>query len=269
MFSPTYNGYYKFSRGMLIRSDTTRDGDALWRTGLGYICYKAPELKAGIDSCFPEIEGKVHPLRFPYTKEEPYLYEWARTSVSRDQVAMAVVALRWHGGDSKKIPWKFSKYTLSPDLYLWLRKKYKLWELLLIIQLQFLIPWNKFWRQFYTNTGIIGRIMYPHYSLFNTAFMLAVVPDNKLVAMCRRLLLREVEEDNYVLQLMLGATPSINDMLSYEPKSFRWNLRTDEPSDVYTPDDRELEFNNLDQDLLWAAIKWNKKNITQGIDILN
>jgi hypothetical protein len=92
--------------------------------------------------------------------------------------------------------------------------------------------------------------------------MLAVVPDSKLVRIARRLISRDVEESNYVLQLLLGNWVDANALVSYEPKSFRWNRRLDEPSNVAPPGERHVEYNDIDMDLLRAAMVWHLKNIS-------
>ena len=268
-FNRSYKGYYQYDRGMLVNVKpwSDRDGDALWRTAIGFVCYGDFNLNMGLLSCLDPA------LRFPYDKNtEPELYQWARDTVSRDQVAMACAALRWGHTNLPDdteleitIPFFLSKkHWLTPDLWLWLRKHYKLWTLLIIIQFLIIIPWNKLWRPIYRKfgTGWAGKLMYPHYSLFITAFMLAVVPDGKLTDYARKLLRKDVEDSNLVLQMLLGRRPSIFDILAYEAKSFRWNRRLDEPSDVYEPESRELEYNNIDIDLIYAALKWGyRKNI--------
>lgn len=274
-FNSSYKGYYQYDRFMLtnVKPWSDRDGDALWRTAIAYICYGEHSLYMGILSC---IEDK--PVRFPYDKDkEPELYQWARDTVSRDQVAMACTALRWGHTNLPDdteleitIPFFLSKkHWLTPDLWLWLRKHYKLWTLLIIMQFLIIIPWNKLWRPIYRRfgTGWAGKLIYPHYSLFITAFMLAVVPDGKLTDYARKLLRKDVEDSNLVLQMILGRWPSIFSILEYEAKSFRWNRRLDEPSDVYEPENRALEYNNIDIDLIYAALKWGyRKNIEKSLD---
>lgn len=271
-YNPSCKGTYQVERGMMvnIKPWSDRDGDALWRTGIAFICYPEFTLHMGIFSCYEHRGSYDQPMRFPFNQaKEPERYQWAVETVSRDQVAMSIAALRWgHTNlieDDFDIRWRLSKkHWLTPDLWLWLKRKYTAWLVLVILQFLIIVPWNKMWRPIYRRlgTGWAGKLIYPHYSLFITVFMLAVVPDSKLVRIARKLISYDVEKSNYVLQLLLGNWVDANALVSYEPKSFRWNRRLDEPSDVYIPEERHVEYNNIDMDLLRAAMVWYQKNIS-------
>jgi hypothetical protein len=253
-----------------VKPWSDRDGDALWRTGIAFICYGEFNLHMGIFSCY-ECRGVYdQPMRFPYNRvREPELYQWAVDTVSRDQVAMSIAALRWRHTnlmeDDFNIRWRLSKkHKLTPDLWLWLKRKYTAWLVLIILQFLIIVPWNALYRPIYRRLGAgwAGKLIYPHYSLFITAFMLAVVPDSKLVRIARKLISYDVEKSNYVLQLLLGNSVDTDAIASYKPESFRWNRRLDEPSNIYPPGQRYAEYNDIDTDLLRAAMAWHLKNIS-------
>ena len=270
-FNKDYQGHYRVDRNMLvnIKPWSDRDGDALWRTAIGYICYAEFSLWVGMNDCFVPYKGYDQALRFPYDQHtEPELYAWAKDTVSRDQVCMAIAASRWgHTNIMELEPnlrWRLSKkHSMTLDMWLWVNKHYKSWLALIILQFLFIVPWNKLWRPIYrkAGTGWAGKLIYPHYSLFITTFMLAIVPDQPLARLARKLIRQDVEDSNYVLRILLHDWPSLFDMLAYEATSFRWNRRLDEPSNVYEPVDRKLEYNNIDIDLLYAVIKWGYKNL--------
>ena len=116
-------------------------GDALWRTGLAYITWSDPEMKEGILKCFRKIN-----------EEDSYYYQGMRASfghgeedVSRDQIEMALVSLKFNGDYkglkeiASHLKYKLSeKFNMTPDYYCWVKSlsntKYpKFWSNLFFI----------------------------------------------------------------------------------------------------------------------------------------
>jgi hypothetical protein len=271
-YNADYKGDYEVDRNMMVsyKPWISTDGDALWRTGIAFICYPEFTLHAGIFSCYEYRGTYDQPMRFPANfAKEPDIYQWAVDTVSRDQVAMSIAALRWgHTNlieDDFNIRWRLSKrHWLTPDLWLWLNRKYTAWLIMVVLQFLIIVPWNALYRPIYRKlgTGPAGKLIYPHYSLFITVFMLAVVPDSRLARFARRLISLDVEKSNYVIQLLCGNSVDPADIAAYQAESFRWNRRLDEPSNIYIPEYREVEYNNIDIDLIEAAILWREKNIS-------
>lgn len=265
-FNENYQGFYAVERDMLVSYkpwDRRRDGDALWRTGIGYICYQQPLLLRGMESCFTVEGNKLQVIRFPYDEiKEAEDYQWARDTASRDQLVMPFIAARWHKKEDMEVythllAWRISKkHRMTIDLRAWLKKEYSTWLLMIILQMLFVIPWNKLWRPIYRRIGYgwAGKLMYPHYSLFITALMLSVVDDDIPAKRFATFLLRlDVEKSNYALMIVLGGPVDTEAMRNYKPTHFRWNRRLDEPTRLYIPENRSVAYNNIDEDFLDAC----------------
>lgn len=133
-------------------------GDALWRTSLSYIAYKAPMLKDGILSCF---------RKFKMINKKKYLYQGSRCfdrycedDVSRDQIIMAISALKINGDHDelkeigKHLPYRLSRrFVMGPTMWLWIKylvtekKRYNyLFQIFELIEFLPSVLWNKFLR---------------------------------------------------------------------------------------------------------------------------
>lgn len=270
-------------------------GDALWRTSYAYIVYHEKMLFKGIMSCFKRV----------YQDDGTYIYQAERypgygsETVSRDQVAGALTALKYHGHDeefndiSKNLRWKLSnKYNQTLDFYLWHkgvagnRFLLELYFFVAILQMCIVVPWNWLMRlignfksvpQKEYQGGVpsheltwirraAARIMFPTYAYFIQCFQVHVTPGNSILKrILKWLMLMECESSNYVLQLILGGSVDIEQMKEYHSmRTYRWSARLDETTNrtliKRTPE--EMLYNDFDGDTLkWAIAKFLPNNI--------
>jgi len=263
-FNPNHKGHYQVADDMLVSYKPWAprvDGDQLWRTALGYIVYAEPDLLYGIDRCFRLENGGIQVYRSPSTTVN---------DVSRDQVVMALVAMRMpkyfvniHSllefDYSARLKWRLSdKFTMTPDMWLWVKRKYITFQLVTLLLLLVVIPWNAMVRpivkalNWYRGT----ELLYPQYTLFILAWMLQVTPKNGLRTLVSHLAALDVEKDNHVLRLLLGKPVSAPAVQQYKSiHGFRWNRRLDLPTRLYIVDTSAEPYNNIDMDLLDYLIK--------------
>lgn len=162
MFNPNSNGYRFVKDGMMLEVsdfEGNGEGDALWRTGVAYIAYKAPQLKEGILSCY---------RKFTMINKKKYWYQAARCNdgyreddVSRDQTIMSIASLKVNGDEEElkeialHLPYRLSRrFKMGPTMWFWLRaisgkgKFYTyMFQLLELIEFLPSVLWNKILRK--------------------------------------------------------------------------------------------------------------------------
>lgn len=240
-------------------------GDALLRTGRGYIAWGRPEMKTGILSCFRKYTMQDY-------SDAKYWYQGARCNVrqyeddvSRDQLSGAFYALLIRGDKEecleiiKHTPYRISRrFIMSPDFWLWLKavqgKKWAetLWHMSNILTLPFFFSWNKIvnlilgykeidqnnykienliekHRKFNSIQKFLDISFYPSYTTHHTCWYLECVPDSLLKRCVQKLILLQVENGNYVERLLCGdKTVTQEEVSSYVPMTeYRWSSKLD------------------------------------------
>ncbi len=249
--------------------------NALWRTALACIIYDDDDLVEGVKRCFRryDFEAKVHksgeiPKFYKYQacRCNPRMWE---EDVSRDQVIMGITALELKNKESAReiagnLPFRLSRrFMMTGSLYLWLKwisNKTKLNENMA----SFLFFIETFLSLIVTFIGIklnIRSFILPYFSIFLTSWQLRVMPNNLLLRLTKKMLLRIVKKmdiNNFVMRKLLDDKEiTLEHFKDYKPMtSHRW--------EVYLPwtkrfiremTDDEAVANTLDVDLIDILFK--------------
>lgn len=241
-----------FKNGMM-RERHSGDGDNLWRTSLAYVAYKNYTLLQGMLACTKWITPD-HVRYYRSTEQND-------EDVSRDQITMFLVAMSLNGHDVSKYikstKWKISKrYSLDPDMWLWMRalKGKKLNKILFFL---YEIPIAKIY-QLFNRTGI-SKLRFPSYAIHLFAWQIySLNSDSRLKRILSDIVVDMADEENYLVQLLLGYDVPKSDIDSVIPQTdFIWQrFRNDSPNiRPLTPE--EAEFNTLDVDVLKEIYRTN------------
>lgn len=249
--------------------------DALFRTSLAYIVYKEPEMMNAIISCF-ELDENDN-LKIYRHKD------YGSENVSRDQIALAFIALKISGRNallsnfSKSLKWKLSeRFNQTIDFWLWHKALYgsrvfsTLLYLLLIPYMLFSVSLNYLIRAICGFKSVsqkdfvpslyfalpswkqkMSKLIYPSFAMFIMALQLFVLPKHPLKSVLQKILLFDSEKDNYFLINMLSGKTLYDD--DYIPmRGIRWNSRLDDTNDNGLRKMLKYEIGkyNLDKDLL-------------------
>lgn len=207
-------------------------GDSLWRTSLALIAYGDSRLVTTVHLCGKLLNKKWRYIRHPGIKND---------DCSRDQSIMAQVALKLHAYPLYKIRIKKLDFRISykftwGDAWFWATERYLIWRII----------------NFYKFLFVRLEPEYSHH-----LFCWMIWSSKQKMPLFRKLMLRVVNKENYLLRLLLGVTEEIPEL---KPMSdFRWQR------DVSDFDGRELtfqesQFNTLDIDVLKAIIKYNNES---------
>jgi len=145
--------------------------DALWRTAIGYICYKDPRMLEMINSCFVDGYAYRHPSHI------------GRNDCSRDQVIMAFCALLLSGEPLPALRWKFSDKFNQSGMWLWNKaiRGNKLATWLFLTGQRLTLPvkfaWNDLiWKHFNKH---YWKLRHPFYAVHLMSWMVYVLPESK------------------------------------------------------------------------------------------
>lgn len=277
MYSAPYpwNGPYREFSGK---------GDALWRTSLAYITYGDPELKQGIINCFRKFTMINYPKKYWYQASR-CSNRYREDDVSRDQVILALAALyiRHDFVELKDIadhlPFKLSR-RFNMTLTMWVWMKYlttnkriysTAHHIFNSLEMLIAIPLSKFLRKkakvdkymppgTYISDEIKKTFWYKIYNFLQLhgyvlhlkAWQYYTSNKKSLFAKINsKLMLRDVEEDNYLLCLLLSENNV--DIETYRSVSnWRANIRFngDHDGTVWYLNPNEVRFNQMDKDVL-------------------
>jgi len=272
-------------------SEFAGKGDSLWRTSVAYITYGDEDLLKGITQCFRKFDM--------INKKDKYWYQVSRSSnryseddVSRDQTIMALTALKLRGQDkilkeiTKHLPYKLSRrFNMTPTMWFWVKyletdnKWYSgLYQTAQFIEHLVEIPITKMFRRFAglhkkkpiedlcnKNTlkyKIYDAVEYPSYGVHLASWLYYTSYKNTFISwLNKKLFSWEIEEDNYILQQLIGNDVKKEDIDSYRMMSnWRGSVRLN--GDHYQLrylDDSECEFNALDKDMMNTLYNWKNK----------
>lgn len=250
--------YYVDEYGFMRQSSLNNweeDGrhDALFRTSLAYLIYGEKRFHDAIMSCFIVEDGKLKVYRHR---------DYGSDTVSRDQIAAALIALKFRGNFEdlrfilSHLKWKLSdRFKQTLDFYFWqkslLCNKYyaNIFYIITYLFFLFVIPFNFVIRKIvglksvgqkeFTPDGFfklpkwkqrLVKLMYPTFALFLLALQIKVAPLTYLKIFAQRLILLEVEHSNYFIRNILKCENTINkDYISM--RGIRWNDRLDQSND--------------------------------------
>lgn len=249
---------FYFKDGMLWERGI--DGaDNLWRTSLAYIAWGDPALKDGMIKCTRWVKpNRIQYYRTTYHDDQ---------DVSRDQVTMFLAAMAIMGEDVKPYikatKWKLSeRHTLTPDMWLWMkalggskiaRKLFYLMEIPLT-------KLNYFW-----NKSKLSRHIYPGYAAHLLAWQMYALnhTSNHSMALSSTLL-KIIDKDNYLVQLLLGYEVSADKINGVKPMTdFVWQrYKSSTKSHLRPLTSEEAEYNTLDVDVLNAI--YNRERCKQA-----
>lgn len=239
---------FYFKDGMLWERGI--DGaDNLWRTSLAYIAYGYPVLKEGMINCTRWIKPKqVQYYRTTYQHDN---------NVSRDQVTMFLAAMAIMGEDVKPYikatKWKLSeRHRLTLDMWLWMKA---LGGSKLARKLFFLIEIPLTKMNYVWNKSKFSKHIYPGYAAHLLAWQIYALNTHTNQSMTLgSTVVKIIDEDNYLVQLLLGYEVSPDKIKSVKPRTdFVWQRYKISTKSYLRPlTKEEAEYNALDVDVLNA-----------------
>lgn len=289
-----YHSKYPWERGDIHFKEFRGEFDALWRSGLGYIAYGDPQTKKGIIDCFrPYIIGEQRDASKYKYQASRASNRFGEDDVSRDQVILALSALEFNGDieEVKEITSRLSfrlsrRFLMTPTMWFWVKylaTRKRGWKLAFAFMqtlehainipltkaLRFLagawkpvplphdqhskLPYKKGWRyKLYKTLG------YPEYGLHFAAWQQYVVPFGGLLGFINKSLMRwQMEDSNLLLRLLVGDWVDMLEVAEVKPtNTFIWQRRSDFVTAwIYELDEKKVEFNNLEVDILEAVMK--------------
>ena len=268
--------------------------DSLWRTSLAYITYGDQDLKEAIVKCF----RKFTMINFP----GKYWYQASRASnrygeddVSRDQVILALVALKLRGDEAElkeitaHLPFRLSRrFRMTPGMWFWVKylatgkSGFKTAYLLMnLIEHCISVPMTKGLRflagatkpvalphdkktiwpfdQNSWKVRLYKALGYPEYGLHFASWILYSVNDDSLLARMGKTVMRwQMQDSNLLLRILLDGQPVREEEIkAFTPtNTFMWQRRTDfSTSWVYELKPEQYEFNNYEVDILYTLLK--------------
>lgn len=258
-------------------------GDALIRTSLTYIAYKDSELKQSILKCFRKFTMIDQPNKYWYQASR-CSNRYREDDVSRDQVILALSSLAVNKDFSElkeitqHLPFKLSRrFNMSLTMWVWvkyLQTDKKIWSdlhhIFNVLELIIAVPLTKFLRKkakvdkymapgtFISDSTknsiwyrIYNKIQLPGYALHLKAWQ--YYTSNKKGAFAtlnRALMLSDVESDNYLMQELLGNCLDSSDYKSISNWRPHLRLNGDNNGTVWYLKESEIEYNQLDKDIL-------------------
>ena len=294
-----YHPKYPWERGDTHFKEFRGEFDTLWRSGLAYIAYGDEDIKKGIISCFrPYIIGEQRDASKTKYQASRASNRFGEDDVSRDQVIMALASLEYNGDIEEvqeiagKLPFRLSRrFLMTPTVYFWVKylatreKKWKnRFAFMQTLELAIQIPYTKFLRWLAGATkpiplphdqhsklpyrkglryNLYKLIGYPEYGLHFSAWQVYTVPFGGLMGkLCKSLMRWQMEDSNLLLRLLLDGKPVTEEEIkAFTPtNTFMWQRRNDLVTAwIYTLDEKKVEFNNLEVDILYSVIK-NKQS---------
>lgn len=259
-------------------------GDALCRTALAYITYKDKDLKVGILNCFRKFTMINYPKKYWYQASR-CSNRYREDDVSRDQIILALSALKINNDIielkeiTRHLPYRLSRrFKMTPIMWSWinyLKTDKKIWAILFnlfnLLELIIVIPLTKILRKLakvdktmpvgqYIDNSITKTFWYKvydtiqlhGYALNLKAWEFYIINSNDIFGkISRKLMLSDVEDDNYAVRLLLNDRPrNVSDYKStsnWRP-SIRFN--GDHDGTVWYLKDSEIKYNQMDKDLI-------------------
>lgn len=256
-------------------------GDALWRTSLAYIAYPTQkEIKEGILSCFVKGSDGFYQAHRATGK--------GADTVSRDQVLMALVALKVNGDIEElrdiasHLRFKLSKeHKFTLGLWVWTkwlgsggRACLALCQTLFFFQLLMMYLWNGALSFIIGSKATsqkdlamseapawkrrINKVVVPSYAVHLAAWQVYVLPDGLVKKILSKFIVSLADSSNYLIHIMMGKEVNKRFVDKYLPMSdFRWQRNLDDglwEGSPYILPPGEASFNALDVDVL-ARVK--------------
>jgi len=294
-----YHNKYPWERNDLYFKEFRGEFDALWRSGLGYIAYGAEETKQGIINCFrPYIIGESRDISKTKYQASRASNRFGEDDVSRDQVIMALAALEFNGDieEVQEIAGRLSfrlsrRFLMTPTMWFWVKylatredKWKRRFAFMQTLEHAINIPVTKLLRWLSGATKPIPlphdqhsklpykkgvrywlykTLGYPEYGLHFAAWQQYVVPfDGPLGFINKKLMRWQMEDNNLLLRLLVGDWIDMRDINEVKAtNTFIWQRRSDVATAwIYELDEKKVEFNNLEVDILHAVMKHMNKS---------
>lgn len=292
-----YHPKYPWERGDTHFKEFRGEYDTLWRSGLAYIAYGDEDIKRGIINCFrPYIIGEQRDASKYKYQASRASNRFGEDDVSRDQIIMALSALEFNGDieEVKEIAGRLSfrvsrRFLMTPTMWFWVKylatrehKWKRRFAMMLTIEHMINIPLTKFLRFLAGATKPIPLphdqhsklpykqgwrlklyklLGYPEYGLHFAAWQQYVVPFDGVLGKINKGLMRwQMEDSNLLLRHLVGDWIDVRDIQNVKPtNTFIWQRRSDVATAwIYELDEKKVEFNNLELDVLEAVL--NKRN---------
>lgn len=228
------------------------EGDSVGRNAWFYICYPHETwLKESILRCIKQRDDSyIQFYRYPDKHAD---------TISRDHVASIILAF-WINRDKEELswilhnlPWRLSRrYTQTVDMWIWIQTlKFRGWKhhllaqifyLITLFQFVLIVPWNFIIRTIFglhqikpnevdkphhllpKKWGkIIGKLLYPHYALFNLVWQVNILYSGGPIKWLTNLLV-SLDSKNPILKRVAGFKKlTQKDIDKYTPLSgFQW-----------------------------------------------
>ena len=275
-----------------LDDDKTRGGigDGLWRTSIGYMAYGDPDLLDGIKGCVRKYDLINYKNKYWYQFARG-INRFSEDDVSRDQIIMALSSLKFNEKTEylhevvSHLPYKISRrFNMTPAMWFWVKgidihNKHQtlfnfLFQLMLIIELLLQYPISKFFRflsGFNRENVLIEDkekkktllykvydiIEYPGYATHLDGWLFYSVNKIKIISyILKKLLTWEIEDNNYLLQLLIGNLVKFDDINNYQPREeWRWSGKFNGDYNFPILHGDLGKYNTLDKDILWALYK--------------
>ena len=293
-----YHSKYPWERNDLEFKQFRGEYDTLWRSGLGYIAYGDEQTKQGIINCFrPYIIGEKRDISKTKYQASRASNRFGEDDVSRDQVIMALSSLEFNGDieEVKEIASKLSfrlsrRFLMTPVMYFWVKylatrkRSWKVaYQTIQTLELMYQVPMTKFLRWLAGATKplplphdqhsdlpykkgwrlkLYKAIGYPEYGLHFAAWRQYVTPYGGILGGISKSLIKwQIQDSNLLLRLLIGDWIDIRDVQYVKPtNTFQWQRRTDVATAwVFELKPEQVEFNNLEVDILEAVMKHSSK----------
>lgn len=293
-----YHPKYPWERGDTHFKEFRGEYDTLWRSGLGYIAYGAEETKQGIINCFrPYIIGETRDHSKYRYQASRASNRFGEDDVSRDQVILALASLEFNGDVEEvkeiagRLPFRLSRrFLMTPTMWFWVKylatrelKWKRRFAFMLTLEHSINIPITKLLRwlagankpiplphdqhsKLPYKTGFRHKLYktlgYPEYGLHFAAWQQYVVPFGGILGWINKKLMRwQMEDSNLLLRLLIDDWIDVRDIDEVQPtNTFIWQRRSDFATAwIYTLDEKKVEFNNLEVDILHTVIEHKNK----------
>ncbi len=261
-------------------------GDCISDTVIGYITWEWEPFIKSVKSCYKWINigpnGYLQAYRHP-----SLLSQTGYNDMSRDHITYTLILMKYIKDDaflnnmSKNLRWRISdKYSFTLDLWLWMKGingnkiAMFLYYCLQIPLMSLNVRWNKYLKK----KGNFGpeipqdkfvalspeeippkqvklrKYVYPVYALHQVGLMMMVSPDSFGKRTLKKICLKDVGEQNFLLKILFGGKVSQEEVDGYKAMtSWRWstwlNNLNDRDVSIITDPDR-LKANVLDVEFL-------------------
>lgn len=259
-------------------------GDSLWETSIAYITYGDADLKNSILKCFRKF-SMIDKNGYLYQASRAS-NRYGEDDVSRDQVILALTALKYNNDIDELIeiinhlPYKLSRrFTMTPTMWMWIKQLptnntffATLFNIFLFFELIVAIPLTKSFRYFagvdksmpigqYISKDkrkeimfrIFNTIKFPGFALHLYAWQIFTTKNIPILSWInKKIMLLDVEDDNYLLQMLLGNKVDIKLIDEYKSTT-NWRpsgrLNGCQYFDAWYLNDDEVKYNQLDKDI--------------------